>query len=139
MISGFKENRFIDGNQTTNILDLNKASDLFSIQQSSIMSQSPSLLYQKTTSSTENPIVLSKARKLLAEKKTALSTEMRDKYRTALERYRRRFLSGYVTMFRPPGFGDYPSRETLQLKRESVKMYTGLIKQKEGRIGLNVR
>jgi len=78
-----------------------------------MMSQSPSILYQKTSNSQENPIVLSKARKLLAEKKTALSSEMRDKYRTALERYRRRFLSGYVTMFRPPGFGEYNSKENL--------------------------
>ena len=64
---------------------------------------------------------------------------MREKYRAALERYRRRFLSGYVTMFRPPGFGEYPQKETHELKKESLRMYAGLAKQKESRIGLNVR
>ncbi len=64
---------------------------------------------------------------------------MRDKYRTALERYRRRFLTGYVTMMKPPGFGEYPSKEITELKRESAKMYLGMVKAKEGRIGLNIK
>ncbi len=84
-------------------------------------------------------MVLSKARKLLADQKTALSSEMRDKYRSALERYRRRFLSGYVTMLKPPGFGDYVSKEITELKKESAKIYSGLIKSKESRIGLNIK
>jgi hypothetical protein len=113
MASGFQENRLINGNQTSNILDLKKASELSSIHQSSIISKSPSLLFQKTTKTSENTIILSKATKLIAEKKTAVSIEMRDKYRTAIERYRRRFLSGYVTMFRPPGLAEYNSKENI--------------------------
>ena len=113
MASGFQENRLINGNQTSNILDLKKASELSSIHQSSIISKSSSLLFQKTTKISEKTIMLSKATKLIAEKKTAVSIEMRDKYRTALERYRRRFLSGYVTMFRPPGLAEYNSKENI--------------------------
>ena len=63
---------------------------------------------------------------------------MRDRYRSALELYRRRFLPGYVTMFQPPEF-EYASKEKIELRKESLKMFSGLIKQKEGRIGINIR
>ena len=42
-------------------------------------------------------------------------------------------------MMKPPGFGEYPSKEITELKRESAKMYLGMVKAKEGRIGLNIK
>ncbi|TNV86573.1 hypothetical protein FGO68_gene12278 [Halteria grandinella] len=80
----------------------------------------------------------SRARVMLAERRTQLSHEMREKYKMALEKYRKRFLRGYVDVLNPPK-SELNDKERRDLKKESNRFLQGLIKQREGRIMMNVK
>jgi hypothetical protein len=70
-------------------LDLNR-NELFS--RHSIVSQSPSLLFGKTPiSPSKNPEVIAKAKEMLNYRKRTISHDMRDKYHSVIEKYKKRF------------------------------------------------
>lgn len=70
---------------------------------------------------------MTKARAMLALRRSAMSTEMRDRYKSALDRYRSRFLKGYVDAHLPP-VGEVSEKEKKDLRKESVRWFQGIIK-----------
>lgn len=53
-------------------------------------------------STIQNPVIMEKAKRMLLQRKQALSLEIKEKYRSALESFRKKFLQGYVDALRPP-------------------------------------
>jgi hypothetical protein len=118
-------------------LDLNR-NELFS--RHSIVSQSPSLLFGRVQASpAKNPDILAKAKDMLNYRKRTLATDMRDKYHSVIEKYRKRFQKGYVESLSPPGTWEFSVHETRDMRLESTKLFQGMIKQKDSRIGINIR
>jgi hypothetical protein len=64
---------------------------------------------------------------------------MREKYHSVIDKYRKRFQKGYVEFLTPPGGWDVSKNESRELRQESLKLFQGMMKQKETRIGINVR
>jgi hypothetical protein len=75
---------------------------------------------------------------MIAEKRAQFSHEMREKYKHALDRYKRRFIRGYIDVLNPPK-SELNDKERRALKKESTRFLQGLIKQREGRIKMNVK
>jgi hypothetical protein len=95
-------------------LDLNR-NELFS--RHSIVSQSPSLLFGRVQASpAKNPDILAKAKDMLNYRKRTLATDMRDKYHSVIEKYRKRFQKGYVESLSPPGTWNFSKHETRDMR-----------------------
>jgi hypothetical protein len=76
---------------------------------------------------------------MLNYRKRTISTDMRGKYQSVIDKYRKRFSKGFVEILTPPGEWEISKNETRELRLESTKLFQGLMKQKETRIGINVR
>lgn len=57
---------------------------------------------------------------MLSEKRAELSLEMRERYKQALDKYRRRFLKGYADVLNPPKC-ELTDKERRVLKNESSR------------------
>ena len=75
---------------------------------------------------------------LLVQRKEAYYLEMKEKYNTIIDRYRKKFIKGYLEVFKPSK-QDIEQIEKKELRKESNKIFHEIIKQKIKRIGINVK